>query len=84
MLAGAIRAERIDVVPLGAHCHGELHRFDRSILTDRLHKIIEFGNLFERQFGRIARPVEQGRRKRSTGFNGERTAFTRPALSISR
>src|SRR5215469_9150516 len=72
MLSGAAGAERVDVVPRRAHCHGELHRLDRSILSDRFQKILEFIRPFERQFGRITWPVEQGSRKRPTGFDGAR------------
>ena len=48
MFSGSAGTERVDVVPLGAHCHGELHRFDLSILSDRFQKILKVVSPFER------------------------------------
>jgi hypothetical protein len=68
MLAGAAGTERIDIVTLTPHRHGELYGFDRAVLTDRLRKVIELADQIERQLRRFAGPVEQNRRKRSTGL----------------
>jgi len=47
VLAGTAGAERIDIVPLTPHRNSELDRFDRTLLPDRLQKILEFANQFE-------------------------------------
>src|SRR6266478_1810538 len=78
MLPGAAGAERVDVVALVAHRNGELHRFDRAVLTDRFQEIRDLRDLLERQLGRVAGPIEQSGRKRATGFDG---GWARPAGS---
>ena len=82
MLAGAAGAESIDVVPLAPHRDRELHRLDRTLLTDRPRRILELADPIEWQLGRIAAPVEEGRRQRSTELGPQGAGPARARLAM--
>jgi hypothetical protein len=64
VFAGAARSESIDVVALAPHLNSELDRLDRAILANWCRWILKLADQLKWQIAQVARPVEQGCRKR--------------------
>ncbi len=56
--AGAGRSERIDIVALALHSHGEPDGLDRALLTDQIGRLFQLAAKGEGEFRRVAAAVQ--------------------------